>query len=225
MTSFKDPTNTTLTLLESRLIEEYFVDLNQTNAYARATGKTFKSSTSIVAQIFKRPHVKAAIKTKVEDYKRMLGITHESILREYARIAFANPRNFFDETGNVKAISAIKDDDLACMQGLDITFERGEGTYTKKVRFHDKVRALDTLMKYMKMAGPVQLEVSGPDGGPIESSVRVEVYIPHNAREDNLKPVEGEVIENEPDLTDAEILALSDKSEPVPEEDDSEGLA
>jgi phage terminase small subunit len=78
------------------------------------------------------------------------------VMREYARIAFADVRNIFGSDGNLKQISELDDDTAAVIQGIDVVSVGnamvGEGQVLK-IKMADKIRALDMLSKHLGIDG------------------------------------------------------------------------
>jgi phage terminase small subunit len=81
-------------------------------------------------------------------------VSRTRILEEYAKVAFLDPRQFFDEDGNLIPIHDLDKDVSAALGCMDV-FQRktksGKIITTKKIRFLDKKSALDSLARMMGM--------------------------------------------------------------------------
>ena len=130
--------------------EEYLIDLSPKNAALRAG---FKPNTAAEAWKWIRdeeptkPAVKAEIDRLMAERSKRTGITAERVLREVARIAFADISDVVDpETG--KLLKTAAKDDLAAVAAVKVKKgRRAEG----EVRLHDKVHALEMLSKHLDM--------------------------------------------------------------------------
>jgi phage terminase small subunit len=100
----------------------------------------------------------AAIRQKLAETRARsfagMEITTDRILREVARLAFFDPRQLFDEKGDIRAIHEMDDDTAAAIASVDheeIFAGRGENRVNvgilRKIRAWDKNAALEKLMK------------------------------------------------------------------------------
>lgn len=81
-------------------------------------------------------------------------ITVDRVLGEYARLAFADIRQLYDEDGHLKPIHELPDDIAAALAGVDIvTVNKGYGEveYIAKVKLTSKLPALSDLGKHLKI--------------------------------------------------------------------------
>ena len=128
--------------------------------YGRCTGgvRAGYSQTSEVMgyQNLKKPEIQCAIREALSGGSQ--AVTQDNVLREYARIAFFDPRKLFREDGSPKPIEELDADTAAALAGLEVR-EEFEGTgqdraftgYTKKYRLANKMGALNSLAKYMRL--------------------------------------------------------------------------
>ena len=167
-----------LTAKQALFVAEYMVDLNATAA-ARRAGYSYKNAEVIGYQLLQKPLVKQALQAKMKKMEEKTEITIERVLKEYAKLAFYDPRQLFCDDGSPKDTSALSDDVAAAIAGLDVVeIYEGEGRnrkfvgYIKKYRLADKKGALDSIGKHLGMFVDRQ-EHSGPSGKPIEHAITV----------------------------------------------------
>lgn len=142
-----------------RFCEEYLVDLNATQAAIRA-GYSKKTACEQGSRLLAKVKVQAAIRERKKELQEKTDITQERVLREYAKIAFFDPRKLFHDNGQPKDITVLDDDTAGALAGLDVLEEyEGSGRdrefvgYTKKYKIADKLRALDALGKHLGLFG------------------------------------------------------------------------
>lgn len=115
-------------------------------------------------------------------------ITPDAIAAEASLIAFSDLAEFVevDKDGGV-SIKATRDMDPELRRALVEVSETQNGV---KIKLGDKLGALKFLAD---LAGITKTkhELSGPNGGPIQTESAVRVYLPHNGR-DKLPPVDEE---------------------------------
>ena len=121
---------------------------NVTDATADVNASKLLKNAKVIAYI-------ESIEKRVEEKTE---ITQERILREYARIAFLDPRKFFDENGSLKSIHEIDDDTAAALAGVETEFlfegkgkEKEQIGYLHKIKHVDKKGALDSLARIKGM--------------------------------------------------------------------------
>lgn len=135
---------------------EYIVDLNGTQAAIRA-GYSEKTAYSQGQRLLKKAEIKAEIQRHMEKRSKRLEITQDRVLEEIAKIAFVNPKAFFDSDGRLKKIDDIDDNAMAAVTGSIDILEEYEGYgddrelvgYTKKIKLADKVKALELLCRHL----------------------------------------------------------------------------
>jgi phage terminase small subunit len=106
-----------------------------------------------------------------QDAAAMAGVTPLTILSELMRLAIVDIGEAFDAAGNLKPIHEIPEDVRRAMAGVDVS-EIYSGTggdremigVLKKVKFWDKLRALEVLAKHLGLlVERVKLEDSNDD--------------------------------------------------------------
>ncbi|HUK11470.1 MAG TPA: terminase small subunit [Stellaceae bacterium] len=139
---------TKLSARQKRFVEEYLVDLNGKRAAIRA-GFSENKADSCGARLLRNRLVGPAVKKAMENRARRTRITADRVLREYARIAFADIRrvtNWDEKLGLVaKASNEMSDDDAAAIAEV----RADANSKTLRVRLHDKKRALDAIARHL----------------------------------------------------------------------------
>ncbi len=142
-----------MTPKQQRFVEEYLVDLNATQAAIRA-GYSAKTAGQIGDENLKKHEIKEAIQARRKELSEKVEITQERVLKEYARLAFLDPRKLFDNTGAPLPIQDLDDDTAAAIIGLDVVqvgnAEVGVGDVLK-YKLADKKGALDSVARHLGM--------------------------------------------------------------------------
>jgi phage terminase small subunit len=138
-----------------RFIDEYVVDSNATQAAIRAgySKKTAEVQGSQLLRMFK-VEIEARIAKSQAELAVKTSITKERWIREIARLALVDPGQYFDSHGNPIEICARPASARRALAGFEFyeDFEgKGESRkavgYTRKFKWHDKIRALELLGK------------------------------------------------------------------------------
>jgi phage terminase small subunit len=164
---------TELTPKQEIFVAEYLTDLNATRA-AIAAGYSAKTAESQAARLLVNVKVAAVIAEKQGKRLAKLEITADRVLQEIARLAFFDPRKFFNEDGSAKQVSELDDDTAMALAGMDV-MELFEGSgdqkhaygLMKKFKLVDKGQNLERLGKHLKLFTD-KSEITGANGGPVE---------------------------------------------------------
>lgn len=149
-----------------RFAQEYVIDLNATLA-ARRAGYSVKSAEWIGCRLTKNVKVAAEIERLQAEIANKLGITAERVLDEIAKLAFNDPRKFFDEDGRIKPVKELDDDTAMSLAGIEtfhkiIGDEKDGMAVVTKVRISDKRSSLELLGRHLKLFTD-KLEVNDTD--------------------------------------------------------------
>ena len=160
--------NTGLRRKRKAFAVEYLKDFNATQAAIRA-GYSANGAEATGYQLLRNPQIAAVIDDLCHAAEAATLITKERILREYARLAFFDPSQLYDDGGNLKPINALDKDTAAALTGMDIeTLARGDEIIRiRKYRFDSKKGALDSLAKISAMLIE-RKELTGKNGAPID---------------------------------------------------------
>lgn len=153
--------------------------LNGTKA-ALAAGYSTKNAGVSSSALLKNPNIVGFIKELQKDLSMQIGINAADIAREYAKIGFSDIRKVFDENGNLINVTDIDADPAANIASIEV-FEEYQGTgkdrefigNTKKVKFYDKVAALDKLAKMINADGVTKIATTDPLGLPTTTKVEI----------------------------------------------------
>jgi phage terminase small subunit len=140
-----------LTPRQELFVAEYLVDFNATQAAARA-GYSKKTAGKIGHELLKKPEIQTAIRSRLDELTAEIEITQEKVLREYARVAFFDPRKLLNSDGTPKPVDELDDNTAAALAGLDVEVvgneESGLATI-RKYKIANKLGGLDSLSKYL----------------------------------------------------------------------------
>jgi phage terminase small subunit len=143
-----------LTPRQERFIKEYLVDLNATQAAIRA-GYSPKTAKQIAAENLSKPYLQTAIQAAQHRLAHRLEVTQETILREYARIAFIRLDDVatWGEGGlTLKPSAELTPDHTAAI--AEISDTATEDGHKLRLKLHDKKGALDSLAKHLGLLQP-----------------------------------------------------------------------
>ncbi len=134
---------------QRRFVQEYLVDLQPTEAAIRAgyQGRTRDILASNARSLLSNPLVQEAVKKAMAERAARTRISADRVLKEYARIAFADMRSFasWDAKGvTMKSDRLVSEDDAAAVAEVS-----GGKRGRTRIRLHDKKRALDAIAKHL----------------------------------------------------------------------------
>lgn len=147
-----------LTPKQQRFVAEYLVDLNATQAAVRA-GYSDRSESGASVQgtrLLANVRIAWAIAKGKARQLASAELTAARVLEELRRIAFCDPRGFVDEHGNLRKIHdlpAAQAAGLASFETIIKNAKAGDGVTDEvfKIKFCDKVKALELLAKHFKL--------------------------------------------------------------------------
>jgi len=156
----KPPGPAPLNAKQLRFVEEYLIDLNCTQAAARA-GYSEQSAEQQGFRLLKDARIKAEVEARMAARSQKTGITAERVLQELGRLAFFDLRKLYRPDGSMLSPHEWDDDTAAAMAGLDVVEELGpdgdDGArkallgYVKKAKVFDKGAALTLAMRHLGM--------------------------------------------------------------------------
>lgn len=158
-----------LTPKQMRFVDEYLVDLNATQAAIRA-GYSTKTAHVTGPENLGKPRIAEEISRRQKDLQRRTEVTQDRVVKELARIAFANIADYI----HVETQTRTKDD------GTEVTYQIVMFNETQELsadqraalavvkqsvngfelKLHDKIKALELLGRHIGMFTD-KLEVKG----------------------------------------------------------------
>lgn len=168
---------------EARFVEEYLIDLDPQRAAIEAGySKSLAASKAYqwVSNGKVKPHVFEAVRKAILNRSKRTEISQDRVLQEYAKLAFLDPRKFYDDSGNLIPIPQLPAEVAAAIAGMDVSTERvgkdsdgsPEFATVRKIKLADKKGALDSVARHLGMfTDKVRQEVVGEGGGPVKVSI------------------------------------------------------
>jgi phage terminase small subunit len=175
-----------LTPKQRAFVREYLIDLNATQAAIRA-GYSEKTAYSIGEENLKKPDVAAAIEAAMKNRAARTDITADRVLKELAKIGFADIRKAIKwqgtlvteednpDGGDTLTIKTVVTNNVTLVSSDDIDDETAaaiseisqNSTGGIKLKLHDKRAALVDIGKHLGMFVEKH-EHTGKDGGPVQ---------------------------------------------------------
>ena len=168
MTRPRRPQTRPLTPRQSLFVAEYLIDLNAKQAAIRA-GYAKGSAADRGWELLNRcPPVRARLEEAMAERAQRTQIGAERVLKEIARIAFADIRNYLTEGENktlvVRPLAQLSEDDVAALAEIQA---EGEERILRRIKLHDKRAALELLARCLGLFGKGRREpapaLSGED--------------------------------------------------------------
>lgn len=148
---------------------------------AIAAGYEERGATDMVKTLMDNPFVRRKLYDMISAREKKALFTAERIAEEYAKIAFGDIRDLYDEQGNLLPIHQLDEATAAMIGGLDVDEMRAMGVtigLTKKIKLNDKLAALNALAR-MKGLFVDKQEVTGKEGEPLTITVIKRVVKPN----------------------------------------------
>ena len=143
-----------LTPKHALFVREYLSDLNATRA-AIAAGYSQKTASAAASRLLRNVKIRAEIDKQTAERSERLEISADRVLQELARLAFLDPRRFFNADGIAKPITAL-DDTARALAGMDVEElfagrgdDRRQIGVVRKYKLADKKAALELLCKHL----------------------------------------------------------------------------
>ncbi len=148
-----------LTPKQERFVQEYLIDLNATQAAIRA-GYSERTAASIGDENLRKPAIAAAVQKAMDERSKKTGITAEYVLS-----------TIVDTIERCKQASPVLD-----RQGKPVMVATDAGEIAPAYTFEANavLKGAELLGKHLKMFTD-KTEVTGANGGPLETVARVEL--------------------------------------------------
>lgn len=131
---------------ERRFVAEYLVHADPAEA-ARRSGYAPRMAQRVGTAMLRKAPVRFAIAARQSERAARLGLSRERVLREYARIAFADlggVASWRNGDFTMVPLGELGDDEAAAIQYVALT-PKGR---VRRVHFHDKDLAVKALAQY-----------------------------------------------------------------------------
>ena len=132
-----------------QFVREFLIDLNAAAA-ARRCGYPASVAAARGSKLMARTDVQAAVRQAMAERAARTGITADRVLREYACIAFADARDYYDWGPwgvRLRPARSLRADAAAAVR--IVRRGRNKGAPLGYVRLHDKHRALKMLARHL----------------------------------------------------------------------------
>lgn len=134
------------------------MDGNATRA-AKSAGYSEATAYSIGSELLKNPEVSEAIAKRFNKRLQRLELSADKVLQELCKLAFYDPRNFYNEDGSLKHPTELDDNTAMALAGMDIEedyehFGKGQAKpigVIKKIKLADKGQNLERLGRTFKL--------------------------------------------------------------------------
>ena len=167
-----------MTPKQSRFIDEYLIDLNATQAAIRA-GYSAKTAYSAGERLLRNVEVQSALTERMKDREKRTEITQDMVLRELAKIGFADIRKAV-KWGEGISVADAESGELTISNGISLVgseqidddtaaaiSEVSQTMQGLKIKMHDKKGALVDIGRHLGMFKD-KVELTGKDGGPVQ---------------------------------------------------------
>lgn len=148
-----------LTAKQKIFADEYLIDLNATRAYKVAYPRVKKDETARAnsSRMLTNANVAVYVEKRMKDREKRTEITQDMVLKELAKIGFANVTDYVTIEGpyvKVKQTEDMPPDKLGAIAGIK------EGANGIEIKLNDKGKALELIGRHLGMFKD-KLEVSG----------------------------------------------------------------
>jgi phage terminase small subunit len=170
-----------LTPKQTRFVAEYLANGSNATKAAISAGYSSNTAESQGSRLLSNVKVAAELDKKTAKALDKLEITAERVLRELALMGFSNMLDYMSiEDGKLHEFdySKLTRDQAAAIQEITVDTAGGSGDGERKLvlrtrfKLGDKRGSLELLGKHLKLFTD-KVEQSGPDGGPIQTSIAV----------------------------------------------------
>ncbi|CAN0620517.1 phage terminase small subunit [Burkholderia multivorans] len=163
-----------LTDKQRRFVDEYLVDLNATQAAIRA-GYSKRTAASQGERLLRNVEVQAALAERMKAREQRTQVDADYVVRRMVEIDQMDVLDIMTDAMELKPVSQWPRVWRQYLSGFDLAEMvegRGEDRelvgVLKKIKWPDKVKNLELLGRHLGMFKD-RVEVTGKDGGPVQS--------------------------------------------------------
>lgn len=151
-----------LTAKQQRFVAEYRVDLNATQAAARA-GYSPKTAMQQGERLLRNVEIGRAIAELTRQQLVKVGLTAETVLEAIRRQVQGDVRTLFRPDGTLKPITELTEEEASLIAGFEVikkNAEAGDGHIdtVHKVRLKDQSRYVEMAAKHFRLLEPENAE-------------------------------------------------------------------
>lgn len=173
-----------ITPKEASFIMEYVKYLNATEAAIQAGYTDDRSRAKDIGfALVHKPKIAAQINLQLDAKAKRTMLSADLIIKELLLIASANPRDAFDEKGELRDIRDMPESLVRAISSFDVKEEywgvganREKIGTVKSVKFWCKNKALETIARHLSLLTD-KLEVSPIGGGLLQPPVIKEIFV------------------------------------------------
>lgn len=173
------------TAKERAFVAEYVVDMNATQAVLRCGCFNVMPENAATqgTRMMSRPHVKAAVSMAVAQRESRTKMTADSVLHEMSLLSHSSIDHYvIDDKGQVELAAGAPDGAMRAIKSIKrrTTIKEGRGENAEVTIVYDVELTLWDKPEPLKLMGrnaalfPNKVEVTGPNGGPVETVTKIE---------------------------------------------------
>jgi phage terminase small subunit len=129
----------------------YMLTFNGSKAAVTA-GYSPSTAAATASRMLTKSNIIEALAERREIANQVAGVTQERVIKELARIGFADIRGVIDDDGGMRQPSEWSDATAATVSSVEIS-SAGDMVTLHKIRTYDKIQALDKLGKHLGLFG------------------------------------------------------------------------
>lgn len=129
----------------------YNIHGNATKAALEA-GYSKNTAYSSGHRLLKKDEIKKRLSELAEERSLLAKVTIKEIIEEYARIAFSDIKEIYNDNGELKSVKELDSDTSRAISSIKtrkVTDGDGEVSYIEEYKFYDKQKALEKLKDYI----------------------------------------------------------------------------
>lgn len=152
----KSVQNDTAKARRLRFVEAFLSNGENASQAALAAGFSPKTAGQQGSRLLKNVEVQQAINSRRTEVLDKFKLTTERTYQEIARLAYSDPRKFFNADGSIKPVHELDDDCAAVIAGIDLDEIKVDGVVigqTRKIKQWDKNAALEKAAKILGLFG------------------------------------------------------------------------
>lgn len=191
-----DPTFDKLNYRQKKFVYHIFLrpitNWSRTKCYQEAYDQpNYDVAAGDACNLVRNPKVAHCLEIIREKYSSTLYTNAAKILKEESYIAYSDPADLFDESGNlIKPIKNLPEYVRKSIKGFEVIENKNTGTVRYKVTLWDKGSSLGRLQSVAGLNAPNKYEVSGPNGTPIRHDVRkIEIVLVRSRYRDEIEDI------------------------------------